>query len=298
MRQRMQDDFQDTRPIREHQERLHAQLGRPRAHYVPNRVPRVTRALYAIVSLIWLGWALIGLLSGHMYFLISRGGPIHFSGIPALLFSMAVLAGAAACSVAIVDHHDRRDNEKSYRRARRVLWWSALAGLGLALLVAAAETFSLLPYTTGNMGMLSVSDLKALLKSDWLSRVLAPHREAFSYWHFVTLFGALFGIALLKKLGFLNEHQPRLVPALITTLLMLAPALLLALGLVQSLVSGSAAASAANDEVARAQLAWIQSMLLMCIGFTSLGLLAVVIFVLRLTGLMRAPPDPRTASDA
>lgn len=297
MRQRMQDDFQDTQPIREHQERLHAQWRRPREHYVPNRVPRVTRALYAIISLIWLGWALIGMLSGHMYFLISRGGPIHFSGIPALLFSMAVLAGAAACSVAIVDHHDRRDNEESYRRARRVLWWSALAGLGLALLVAAAETFSLLPYTAGDMGMLSVSDLKALLQSDWLSRVLSPHREALSYWLFVTSFGALVGLTLLKKLGLLNEYQPRLVPVLMAALLLVTPALLLTLGLIQSLVSGSAAASAANDEDARAQLAWTQSMLLMCMGFTSLGLLAVVIVFLRLTGLMRAPPDPRRASD-
>ena len=45
--------------------------------------------LLAIAALTWGAWALIGLLSGHMYVLLSRRGSIHLSGTAAILFAAA-----------------------------------------------------------------------------------------------------------------------------------------------------------------------------------------------------------------
>jgi len=84
----------------------------------------------------WGAWACIGFLSGHLFFLVSRGGPAHFSGLPALIFAGAVLACAVACMTMVVDHYDRRDNEAAYRRLKKQLWWGAGALFLVAILVA------------------------------------------------------------------------------------------------------------------------------------------------------------------
>jgi hypothetical protein len=120
--------FAPTTPLPQHQVRLREQRRWSRPPYVPNNVPRRLRILYGLISLTWVGWAVIGLLSGHMFWLVSRHGPVHFSGVPALLFCAAVMACAAAFAVSIVDHYDKRDNEDAYRRTRRWIWLAALAG--------------------------------------------------------------------------------------------------------------------------------------------------------------------------
>ena len=118
--------FTPTQPLPECQDRLRKQRRWTRTIYTPNDVPLSHRILYGLISLTWVGWAMIGLLSGHMFFLVSKRGAIHFSGVPAMLFSAAVVACAIACVVTIVDHYDRRDNEESYRRVRRRAWLTAM----------------------------------------------------------------------------------------------------------------------------------------------------------------------------
>jgi hypothetical protein len=101
----LRPDFVNTQPLPEHQQRLDKQAWwRRQRRHQPNQVYIGARLFYGVLTLTWTAWAAIGVLSGHMYFLVSRGGPLHLFGLPALLFSGSVLAAAVACGSVIVDH--------------------------------------------------------------------------------------------------------------------------------------------------------------------------------------------------
>jgi hypothetical protein len=286
--------FAPTQPLPECQELLREQRRWKRPAYTPNHVPLAARILYGMVTLTWVTWATIGLLSGHMFFLVSRAGPIHFSGVPAILFSFAVIASAAACAVAIVDHYDPRDNEESYKRVRRHLWYGAAFLLCLAGFAGFAEHAGLLPYSDGSLGLQSTRGLRSLLSSSWLSAKLAPHREAIDGWSLILFFWCFAGLAVLVKLGLLKDDgHPRPRVALFTILFLIGPAIAaFTLSLVVALASGSISARPLGEDALRTQIAWLHSMLLAGISMlVVIGFLGFVIF-LRLVGIL---PDPHTS---
>lgn len=286
------DDYQDTRPLRAHQERLHAQWGRPRAHYVANHVPAAQRVLLGLVSLTWVSWALIGVLSGHMFFFV--GVPLHFSGIPALVFSLAALASAAACSVAIVDHHDRRDNELSYQRARRHLWWVALWLWVLAAAVGMSEELGLLPYTDGRVGLLTTQRLHDLLASETLQRFLLTH--PIGRWCAITVGWCVAGLFLLHKAGRLHAENARRDAGvwLIALMAMIIPALAsCSLLMLDLLAPGEITGWQAHEEEFRSTQAWLLSGLLTCVSATLLCIALFIIVVLQQLGVLPLPDAQR-----
>ncbi|PTT75155.1 hypothetical protein DBR42_29505 [Pelomonas sp. HMWF004] len=294
MRQRMTDDFQDTRPIREHQERLHAQWGRPRAHYRPNHVPALRRMLVGLVSATWVCWALIGLLSGHMFFLL-LWPPLHFTGLPALVFSAAVLASAAACFVVIVDHHDKRDNERTYRQVRHKLWWLS-GGLGLlTLAVATAEHLGLLPFSTPNVGLMSVERLVTLAQYPPLQRWLSSHHDSIPIWFGVTAAWCLIGLALFKKLGWLEVERTTALThsgVMIATMSLVLPALVtFSLFLLDQLAMGHLADTAESAEDLRESVVFTLTTLLACLGAAGYCMWLLVASAMVQLGWLRAPYD-------
>lgn len=283
------ESFAPTQPLPDFQERLRKQRRYWRPSYTPNHIPIGERLLYSLVSVTWLSWALIGLLSGHMFFLMSRGGPIHFTGIPALMFSGAVLTSAAACSVAIVDHYDKRDNEDVYKRLRRRFWWSAAGFFLLACVIGFAERSDMLPYTDGRVGLMSTANLKSLLLSEWLANKLGPHKSTLDTWALLSGIWCLVGLFVISKLGLVNTGKP---PHPGVTFVMcaffLAPALgAFTLYLIYALAAGDLPSLVPlSDEEVRSRLAWMQSMLLTSLAALSLVLLAIVIIVLRSLGII------------
>jgi hypothetical protein len=283
--------FPPTQPLPEYQARL------PRKSaargYFPNHVHVVARVTHAFVALTWTTWAVIGILSGHMFFLISRGGPVHFSGVPAFLFSAAVMACAATSVLAIVDHYDRRNNEASYKRLRKRLWLVAAALLLLAMLVGLAERTDALPLTDGSLGLLSTLDLQNLLASQSLSSALGPHKDALYGWSVGLGAWCVLGVLLLSKLKLIREGEPaRPGIALFMLVALVGPALFsftLALG--ASLVTGSMpSARPMVDDAIRAQVAWMHSMFLACVSLSAFWLLSVTGFVAKAAGVL---PEPK-----
>lgn len=275
--------FAPTQPLPEYQARLRKQRRWLRPVYTPNIVPLGSRLLYGLVSLTWVGWAMIGLLSGHMFFIVSRRGPIHFSGVPAMLFSAAVVSSAAACAVSIIDHYDKRDNEEAYRSARRRMWLAALALFCLSGVVGLAERIDLLPYTDGRLGLLSTEALRSLLASRGLDEMLAPHRAALNKWSVVLLLWFVAGMGLLKMLGLADRGaKPRLSVALFTVVFLVGPALsAFTLHLLAYFVAGAPSSRPYTDELLRARLAWMQSMLLVCVVMLVVLSVATCAIVLR-----------------
>ena len=196
----------------------------PPGPYVPNEVPLGTRLFHGVLVLTWAAWALVGLMSGHMYFVIGKGSALHFSGVAALVFCAAVLASAAACAIDILDHHDRRDNEAVYDRWRGRLWWAAVGAFGLACAIGLARHFALLDAELTPGGLLPASLLQRLLVSQTVAAWLAPHAGLLRQAALWSTLVCVASIGLLKLSGRLKQDgQAHPVLGLALLLLLAAP---------------------------------------------------------------------------
>lgn len=277
-------DFRDTRPLREHQERLHAQWGHPRAHYTPNHVPAGQRVLLSLLSATWVAWALIGLLSGHM-FIWALVVPLHMTGPAAWLLSLAVLVSAAACCVSLVDHVDKRDNEHRYQAARRQLW-KAAGALGLASAVLqAAMAWDLLPPVSAELGLIAPDRLQAWLQQPALQRWMDEHHAGIHTWWWVTGLWAFLGVAVFHKLGLLevNAQDARTFSGfLIFSMAFLVPALAtFSLLLLDLLAMGHVAGRSDDMQALQQDTAWVLTLLLTSASSLVMLLVAVVFGALR-----------------
>lgn len=254
----------------------------------PNYLPVGERVWYGLLAVTWMAWAAIGMVSGHMFFLVSRRAPAHFSGLPALIFAGAVLASAAACACKFIDHYDQRDNEEQYRRAKKILWCGAGVLFLLAVLVGVAERNSLLPYTDGRWGLLGPDRLRMLLASTWLAGKLQPHAEQLHAWSFVAVAWFAGAGLLLKRMGVMDGRPGHVTRNGITLAVLLLPALTtITLGLLADLSAGDVARKAglAEDQV-RAQVAWVLSMLVVCAAAWAMVSAMFVLVVLRGLGVL------------
>src|SRR5258706_3826346 len=94
--------------------------------YLPNRIRRSTRIVHIVLALLLLGWGTFGVLKNDLLYPGRWNTNFHLSGFPAWLMYAAMLCAAAALLSVVVDHYDRRDNERSYRafakKAQRGGW--------------------------------------------------------------------------------------------------------------------------------------------------------------------------------
>ena len=81
----------------------------------PNFIPAQKRIYYFIVSVGILIIITIGLFNDDLY-LPGRGGRgIHLHGIPAWILYFAGLCAIANMISVVIDHYDKRKNERDYR---------------------------------------------------------------------------------------------------------------------------------------------------------------------------------------
>lgn len=102
--------------------------------YTPNHISFGERVFHILLSLGLIGYGLIGLLTDDLYLPGKRRG-VHLHGTPAFLMFIAMLCAAVVLSSVVVDHYDKRDNERHYRLFARLggfVGWTFFA-LALAL---------------------------------------------------------------------------------------------------------------------------------------------------------------------
>lgn len=235
-----------------------------------------------------MAWALIGLFSGHMFLLISKKGPIQFSGIPAFIFCVAVLLSAVGMAVAIFDHYDKRNNEKTYAAVKRGFFWCAAIVFSVALGVGLMERMGRLPWTDGNLGLLSVQQLHNPPGIKAISKLLLPYKETFSKvgW---TSFACLMLIGLVMKFLKVDEHNAQSDWGwLIMPILMLAAGslVLYLLATHASWVENTPPGLKMSAPTARHKLAWIYSMLISSLGVAILTASAVCLGLASKLGLL------------
>ena len=95
--------------------------------YVPNRIPRTTRVVHVVLALLLLGWGTFGVLKNDLLYPGRWNTNFHLTGLSAWLMYGAMLCGSAVLLSVVVDHYDRRNNERAYRtfaKATQTAGWT------------------------------------------------------------------------------------------------------------------------------------------------------------------------------
>jgi hypothetical protein len=99
--------------------------------HVPNQIPVWQRWFYGCASAAIVGYGVYGLSVDDIMVPGKRSGDLHAHGTAALLIFLAMLCLAGNFIAIVVDHFDRRNNERNYRLFARITAW-----LGWALFLA------------------------------------------------------------------------------------------------------------------------------------------------------------------
>lgn len=95
--------------------------------YVPNVIPFSTQAWHAVISSVLMLYGTYGIMVGDIYIPGKRSKGVHFHGISAWFVYFSFIFATCNLMSVIVDHYDRRNNEKYYQIIAKVfgiLGWS------------------------------------------------------------------------------------------------------------------------------------------------------------------------------
>lgn len=107
----------------------------PEQPYTPNHIPVGQRWLYGVVSAVAIAYGSYGIWVDDIYIPGKRSSGIHFHGLAAWLVYAGMLCLSANFLSVIVDHFDRRNNERNYRLFARVTSWAGWISYLSALLL-------------------------------------------------------------------------------------------------------------------------------------------------------------------
>ena len=111
--------------------------------FVPNQYAPAERIIFLVIGVALTWWALDGFLDGEMYLPGRKEGIYLRDGLavgldicraPALGV-VGALTGGVACFSALIDHYDRRDNEKKYREFFVFCKYVAIAAITSAVVL-------------------------------------------------------------------------------------------------------------------------------------------------------------------
>jgi hypothetical protein len=99
--------------------------------YRPNQVPLKDRVLCCVLSVVLVAYGTYGLMSDGLN--VRRGVTLY--GFPKLLMIGAMFGASLAMLITVIDHYDRRDNERYYRIASRIVQGFAWTCFALSLVL-------------------------------------------------------------------------------------------------------------------------------------------------------------------
>ncbi len=100
--------------------------------YIPNQIPKSTRAFNSIVSIIITSYGGYGLWVNELWVPWNRRVSVILSGAPAVLMFLAIVCAVTVMVTEIIDHYDTRENEHRYYKVA-----SAFKYIGYALFIIA-----------------------------------------------------------------------------------------------------------------------------------------------------------------
>ena len=102
--------------------------------YLPNQIPLHDRLTYLGLSLLLLAYGTYGVWANDLYVPGRRSRGVHLHDRPAWVMYGAIMCACAVMLSVVLDHYDRRNNERGYRafaNAFTAIGWTCF---GLSLL--------------------------------------------------------------------------------------------------------------------------------------------------------------------
>lgn len=109
--------------------------------YQPNQIPAKDRWSNFIFASALLAYGGIGTRIDDLYIPGRRGNGVHLHGAPAWVMFGAMACAALVLLLTIVDHYDRRDNERHYQQAAEGFKTAGWTLFGLAFLIDMISRF-------------------------------------------------------------------------------------------------------------------------------------------------------------
>lgn len=109
--------------------------------YQPNQIPAKDRWSNFIFASALLAYGGIGARIDDLYIPGRRGNGVHLHGAPVWVMFGAMACAALVLLLTIVDHYDRRDNERHYQQAAAGFKTAGWTLFGLAFLVDMISQF-------------------------------------------------------------------------------------------------------------------------------------------------------------
>lgn len=94
--------------------------------HIPNKIPRKKQIFYIIFSILLFSYGTYGILINDLYVPGKRRGT-HMHDTPAWIMYGAIICACIVMISVVIDHYDRRNNEKHYRTFAKVgeyIGWS------------------------------------------------------------------------------------------------------------------------------------------------------------------------------
>ncbi|PKO33678.1 MAG: hypothetical protein CVU34_12055 [Betaproteobacteria bacterium HGW-Betaproteobacteria-7] len=107
--------------------------------YQPNHIPADVRRNNFIGALALLAYGAVSIHLDDFYLPAKRGNGLHIHGFPVLVMFAAVVCAVIVLMLTIIDHYDRRDNERNYQVATRYFRRAGWILFAAALLIHFAE---------------------------------------------------------------------------------------------------------------------------------------------------------------
>ena len=109
--------------------------------YTPNHIPAKSRWLHSILATGILAHGAWGVWVDDLYVPGRRSTGLHLHGMPAWVMFGAMACASALMVLVVVDHYDRRNNERNYKRAGEWLGMAMGTLFVLALALHLAQAF-------------------------------------------------------------------------------------------------------------------------------------------------------------
>ncbi|HHQ4927040.1 hypothetical protein GL264_07965 [Aeromonas jandaei] len=93
--------------------------------YKPNHIPLGVRIICAFLIVFFVIYGVAELANGYTYVPAKRGG-FFISGIPTLIIAISSFLFSIVAALKIIDHYDKRDNEKVYLKVQSIIFKVAL----------------------------------------------------------------------------------------------------------------------------------------------------------------------------
>lgn len=117
--------------------------GQMNKKYTPNHVPLLTRIIFLFSGLGLIIYTIVGLSKGSIWIFGTGGRSMMLYSSPMWLMALSFFLAASNLLSDVIDHMDKRDNEKSYEKYREIskiaAWICFIGALALNIYLSVVE---------------------------------------------------------------------------------------------------------------------------------------------------------------